>query len=283
MKVLYSPVNRVNESASLNRHCIIAIIIMKHIQVLCLIVFVAAIDCASIPSTDSDGDAECDEMLRMADGGMDKIMFFSDPAISQFKSPEDLKQKYCDPYPTYLKMLTNYTRCLKPFSRSLLKMSARNMRNIQKTICENPRKLEEAYSHVKCMDPSTKEEIAKVSYMGVSMAVFVSELEKVDDIIPAACCGQRVFVRKSMDRINQICSPRTGLNTGEFLSLMLNSMLGDVVDMICGKFPDDASCEKQIPRLFNETVTSIDDFQMRNHSYILPSVKMLKRLDEMTL
>lgn len=255
---------------------------MKYIHLVCLIVFIRTIDCANIPS-DDDVDADCDDLLRKADQGLNKIMFFSDPQIDGFHSAQHLKTDYCDPYPTYLKMATNYTKCLKSFSRTLLTMVARNVKKIHKTICDNPDKLDEAYSHVKCMDATNKEEIAKVGYMGVSLVDFVSGLEKVDDIIPAACCGQRVYVQRSTEKISEICSDKTGPNTGEFLSLIIKSMLGDVIDLICGKYPDNESCEREIPQLFNQTKESLDQFKVLNHSFAYPTVKMLKRLDSLTL
>lgn len=253
-------------------------------RLLFLASFLCIISCVQLaPASEDKNDVNCEDLLMKGDHAFNKIMFLGDTNVTHFTSKQDLKERYCEPFLGWIKTISNYTKCLKAFSKSVLNIVLSNIKKIHKNSCFDDAKLSEAYSHAKCMDSENKEKIASTVNIGVAYVQFISELPNVDDIIPALCCGSVEYFKSIESIIDASCRSKTGPNTGKYILGLIRNVFSDAMDLMCGKFPTEQSCQSQIPELFKQVSDSMKQNKHYNHSLAIPLVEMVKRLDSVTL
>ena len=233
-----------------------------------------------VPSTNV---VNCNELLQIADQGMNKIMFIGDQNRTSFSSKDDLKENYCGPFIGYLKEVSDYSKCLKAFSKSMLNIILSNVKRIHKSICANDVKLNEAFEHVKCMTQETKQSMVAVVNIAVSMVTEASKLQDVDDIIPGLCCGSLEYFDRMEVMANEICLTRTGPETSKYIGSLIRNIFADAIDIMCGKYPTAKECEALKPQLFEQMKNSMNQSTPVNSSFALPLVNLVKRLDGLTI
>lgn len=111
----------------------------------------------------------------------------------------------------------------------------------------------------------------------------VAQLESVDEMIPGLCCGVVELFEALPIYVDYVCLARTGPNTGSYISSLLNSILIDLVDMMCGKYQTRDSCVKNNPETYSKIIDSLINAQRYNNSVAIPIVEILYRMDQVTI
>src|SRR5256885_439811 len=77
-----------------------------------------------VVGNDDDDEPTCDELKQDMDNAAKKVFFISNPNIRPFKSPQDFKKKYCNPFLSksdggWIKIMSRYRRCKRSFQRTV--------------------------------------------------------------------------------------------------------------------------------------------------------------------
>ena len=168
---------------------------------------------------------------------------------------------------------------MKAFPAQLYGLVVSSIRKTWKSVCNNDEKRAETYSHLRCLTPETKPEHIKVGMAIVAMSKFVSSLEDLDDGIPGLCCGTKILLNRSTDKLEAICSKIGYKGSGKWLADMAYSVTVDALDMICGGYQTLEDCHRKKPQLMIQVNESVRDDVEFNHTFVIPIVKLINRLD----
>lgn len=154
-----------------------------------------------------------------------------------------------------------------------------NVKKVYKQFCLNPKQLQLAYEHVKCMDETTKGDFIEIYHKIVSVVMHVSELGKLDDIIPATCCGTKIVLEQGVMDLARICNGKGRTDTPQFVMGLVSSVLAEALDIMCAKWPTVSSCHIQRPDLVAGMVTAMTNYTKYDFSPVRPLLKIINKLD----
>lgn len=103
------------------------------------------------------------------------------------------------------------------------------------------------------------------------------------EMIPFMCCSYfKVFEEAERD-LHNYCDNVTGPETVEYIMGMVKATSADMIDLGCGKYSSVANCKvnlKQGMKLMEEMATPRSKIRNYGYSPVVPSVKVLQRLDK---
>lgn len=129
------------------------------------------------------------------------------------------------------------------------------------------------------MDQDTKLGMAQTVVIVTSFANYASELEDVDHIIPAVCCGRGLVKQQCLELVDDLCRQKTGPDTSAYIVDIVYSAFSDIFDLMCGKFKDESSCQKHAPQLYSDLKVALNNVVKYNHTLSIPLMKIIQRLD----
>lgn len=224
----------------------------------------------------------CVQELKNLNHTLIKALFLFDPEIIHYEDANDFKFRYCDFVPDYYKQVLQYKKCLTPFLRTIFTFMMRNVKEIYNQYCLVEEKRELAVRHLKCMDNETKPEIIDIKDIIYDVIMYVHRLEDLDEIIPATCCAIKEGMREAAVRITRICHEKGLPDTPQFALQLIQIVISDAFDMMCGKYPSVEACWELQPKLMKGIVDTINS----NHTeaaydmFFLPVLEIIKRIDK---
>lgn len=223
---------------------------------------------------------DCDAKLNSLNFTMNKLLILFDRDVVEIPSLQWFKTEYCGQFMIRYKEIFEYRKCLKSFVRSIFTFIMSNVKNMYKKFCLDEKEMQIAFDHLKCMDNETKPEITHASDMLYKGVTYVSKLENVDEIFPATCCGINLMLDEIQDILGRICPSKSRPDTPEFALSFIKTILSDMFEMMCGKYPTTQTCNEQHPELMINIDREIRNASTVYDSFILPLRDVLLKLDE---
>lgn len=255
---------------------------MKSTIIICSLAFIVGFVYTLPFGSQSSGKLDCVQELKNLNYTLIKALFLFDPEIIHYEDSNDFQVRYCDLFPDYYRQVLQYKKCLTPFLRTLFAFIMRNIKGIYNEYCLVEEKRELAVRHLKCMDSETKPEILDIKNILYDVIMYVHRLKDLDEIIPAACCAVKEGIRETEVRIKRICHGKGLPDTPQFALQLIQIVISDAFDMMCGKYPSVEVCWELQPKLMKGIVGTINS----NHTevgydvFFLPVLEILKRLDK---
>lgn len=157
------------------------------------------------------------------------------------------------------------------------------MKKIWKDTCGSDSKRIEAFSHIKCLNPQTKDQFLLMGKRMASMLYYVSKIQDINEAIPSMCCGAANTRVKFQQKLEDICSSTGTKGSGKYLVDMVWNMMSDALDMMCGSFSSIEDCNQKKPGMINkielETEKVMATGQL-NSSVVIPFVRIIKRMNK---
>lgn len=216
---------------------------------LVVVIFLACYMTTSDAAESRTQPSDCDKVKDELSIVVDKMLVLIDPDFKGFPTKQHLQREYCSKIDQWNQPIKKYRRCLKGFQRSLYVIIANRIRKIQKDICSTDEKIDEAYNHAKCVTNDTLPVIKHLAYQVRSLFTTLSAMESRDDIIPGLCCGMHSLIDVIRPKLHEICTPRTGPKTPDYLIGLVNQVFSDVLDIMCGRYPSLEKCKELQPEV----------------------------------
>jgi len=224
--------------------------------------------------------AECDAKLNSLNFTMNKIIILFDRTVIKIPSLQWFKTEYCGQFMIRYKEIFEYRKCLKSFVRTIFTFIMGNVKNMYKKFCFDEKEMQIAFDHLKCMDNETKPEVMEASDMLYKGMTYISTLQNVDEIFPATCCGLNLMLDMLHDMLVRLCPGKSRPDTPEFTLSFLKTILSDMFEMMCGKYPTTQSCNEQHPKMMDDLNLEIRNASTVYDSFMLPLRDILLKLDE---
>lgn len=222
----------------------------------------------------------CQEKEDAADKSAAKIFLLTDPNVRQFKTLDQFDQRYCQMFPSWIKDMSNYRSCLRPFQKTLFNMMIISMRRTWKKFCTNQKSMEVVFQHLKCIDPETKPVFMRMGDKITTGVTYLANLPQVNDMIPGLCCSLLDVSEEGEQITAEACRDKTGPETGKFVVEVTYSALSDAVEIMCGNFQTKADCEAKVPDLMRNMTAVLASPKHHNHSPLKPMLKFVNRMDK---
>lgn len=174
-------------------------------------------------------------------------------------------------------------KCLTPLSRTLFNLGYRTATRLYRRICHTKEGQEEWLRHVKCMQPEQLSVVHKYMDMITMYIEYIADNVTDSEVIPYMCCSYFKVYQDAERDLHGYCDKLTGPETVDYIMGMVKSMSADMIDMGCGRYASVKSCEANFAhgmKIMKEMVTPISKVKPRQYSPIVPSVRVLKRLDK---
>jgi len=223
---------------------------------------------------------ECDAKLNSLNFTMNKIIILFDRTVIEIPSLQWFKTEYCGHFMERYKEIFEYRKCLKSFVRTIFTIIMGNVKNMYKKFCLDEKEMEIAFDHLKCMDNETKPEVMEASDMLYKGVTYISTLENLDEIFPATCCGLNLMLDEIRDILARLCPGKSRPDTPQFAISFLRTILSDMFEMLCGKYPTTQSCNEQNPKMMSDLNREIRNASTVYDSFVLPLRDVLLKLDE---
>lgn len=220
---------------------------------------------------------DCKTELSNFNETMIKMVFFFDPTVVKFSSPEDFSTRYCSHFLDYNQKIQRYRRCLRPFVSTLFSFIVRQAKMTFERFCQGSG-VDLVYNHLKCMDNTTKVDIMLINDVIHEMLRYTST-QALNDIIPVGCCAFNKLITDVEGKIGEICQGKGQRDTPEFIIKIIKGIISDLFDMMCVKYPTVDSCLKQDPEMMQRVTIAMTNLTRNHDSMFLPILDILTRLD----
>lgn len=158
-------------------------------------------------------------------------------------------------------------------------MVVANFKKTHAQFCKTSNSTASAFRHARCINPDTREIFLRIGDRLVGLADHVAQRPNINQVIPALCCGSRILINTTESRVNEICKSISAPDTGTFLSGIISSTLGDVLDLLCSKYPTVESCYAQENNLTLELTHLMDNQNVTSRMVMGSMLRLLQRLD----
>lgn len=158
-------------------------------------------------------------------------------------------------------------------------MVVSNFKKTHSKFCKSSNSTASAYRHAKCIKPDTRETFLQIGDRLVGLADHVADRPNITQVIPALCCGARLLINTTESEINQLCQNISAPDTGTFLSGIITSTLGDVLDLLCAKYPSIDSCTSQEETLTLQLSDMMANQNVTSRMVMGSMLRLLQRLD----
>lgn len=111
---------------------------------------------------------------------------------------------------------------------------------------------------------------------------YIVQKVETNEVIPYICCSYFKTFEDAKLALHNFCDQVTGPETVDYALGLVKAMSSDMIDIGCGKYASVASCNQHLPeamKKFSELSTPLEKVPKWDYSPVVPSVKILKRLD----
>lgn len=129
------------------------------------------------------------------------------------------------------------------------------------------------------MDSTTKAEFLVIRDKITSLLVYIKDLPNIDDVIPATCCGTRKLLDDTEKDLVRVCSGKGRPDTPKFAVNLINDLISDATDIMCGKFPTVGACVAERPVLAEGISHVLSNYSRHDFSFVVPLLEVIQRLD----
>lgn len=220
----------------------------------------------SVPSSNgqNSNDQVCLQRAGQLDKCLPKLVVYGDRNFQPPRNDNQLDQ-HCRMLDENLKCVSSYSReCLPSFARNLYSVVTRRLKTQFAKRCKSKEGRRDFLNLMACADAGHMEPAHKC------MDAFVSHLEHIGEgqqarQIELTCCTFQIFqdciftASKKMDCAHRVVTAEKSI---EYVKTIINSMGGDMMDFMCGKYDKLSSCVAGYPVLMKE-FASISD-RIRN-------------------
>ena len=231
-------------------------------------------------SLSDDAPESCRRKEVTADSSAKKIFLLTDPDVKQLFKVEDFDSNYCQKFPSWIKDVSDYKICMKPFQKSIFNMAIMSMKKTYKRFCLNNEAKELVFNHLRCLDPETKESFLGVGDRITTGLTYIADLKTVNDMIPALCCSISYVSQEGLKIATDACRNKTGPETGKFIVDITYSALADAVEIMCNGYSSPSECQAKVPVLMTDMKQVLDRPTRHDYSPLIPMLKFLNRMDK---
>jgi hypothetical protein len=150
-------------------------------------------------------------------------------------------------------------------------------------VCKDSATVKKSYRHSKCINPVTYSELAELRNKVNNVLGYAANVTDIDEVIPSICCGIYTLIGKVKSEMTKTCTRRRlGLpDTPDFIVNLIEVSLGDMMDLMCGKFKTIKDCETHASTSMKAVDEILNQEKQReaDHSPILPLIAIVQRLD----
>lgn len=111
---------------------------------------------------------------------------------------------------------------------------------------------------------------------GTNYLDFVARNALPDEVIPFSCCSWFILYEGIEKAYRDTCSDIPG--APEYHLGVIQKVVGEAIDLACGKLSSVASCRKEMKPLMERF--DMLEIKQLNHSVIVPLINIVKLLDE---
>lgn len=154
----------------------------------------------------------------------------------------------------------------------------KNIKELHRANCGRE-SLNLSFTHVTCMDSTTKAEFLEIRDKITSLLVYIKDLPNIDDVIPAICCGTDKLLDDSRKDFVRICRGKARPDTPQFAVNLINSIISDATDIMCGKFSTLGVCVVERPVLAEGILHVLSNYSRHDFSVVVPLLEVIQRLD----
>lgn len=230
--------------------CLVALVLIHKQQV-------ASLKPASIDHHQHGGQ-HSEACLRKAsdlDKCLPKLVVYGDRNFDYPKTDEQL-DKHCLALDDNLKCVSSYSReCLPAFARNLYSVVVRRMKTQFAKRCKSKDGRRDFMNLMVCGEPKIMEPSHKC------MDAFIAHLEHIGQHanqnrqIELTCCTFQVFTDCIFNASKRLHCPQRVVSAEksiEYVKTIINSMGGDMMDFMCGKYDTVAACKSGYPKMMDE-------------------------------
>lgn len=197
---------------------------------------------------------------------------------------EELVEGHCKRVTKDIPCMRRYaTKCLTPLPRTLFNLGYRTASKLYRRICHNKEGQEEWLRHVKCMQPEQLSTIHNYMDIITTYIEFIADNVTDNEVIPYMCCSYFKVYEDAERDLHGLCDKLTGPDTAEYIMGMVKSMSADMIDMGCGRYNSVKNCNTNFAdgmKVMKDMISPPNEIKKWGYSPIVPSIRMLKRLDK---
>lgn len=111
---------------------------------------------------------------------------------------------------------------------------------------------------------------------------YIADNVTTEEIIPYGCCAFFKVFEEAKRELHTYCDKLTGPDTVDYVLGLIKTMTSDMIELGCGKYSSVVNCNLHLPaamKIYVELVTPMEKVPRRTYSPVVPSVRILKRLD----
>jgi len=227
----------------------------------------------------------CNELKQDMDDMVKKIFLISNPNIRPFKSPQDFKKKYCDPFLSksdggWVKIMSRYRRCKRSFQRTVYGILLKNFKEHGQRLCDREEDRALATKHYKCLGPEAYKAFINVSNHITILVEHVTDRPNINEMIPALCCGAHISLDMIEKEIDKTCNRKTGLQTGKFIKEVVSYAITEILDFLCGQYNRRHVCFEKVPKIVQEVNTTLyRNDPIYSHTPAWSFLRFIERMD----
>lgn len=240
------------------------------VSMVAMVGLIAAKTCMAKPQ-DPANSQFCLQRVGQLDKCLPKLVVYGDRNFQPPRSEEQLDD-HCEILDDNLKCVSSYSReCLPAFARNLYSVVTRRLKTQFAKRCKSKDGRRDFLNLMACADAKHMEPAHKC------MDSFVAHLEHIGQggqnrQIELTCCTFQIFqdciftVSKKMNCAQRVVTAEKSI---DYVKTIINSMGGDMMDLMCGKYDSIRACQNGYPKFMNQfkNITSkILDGSMRPQS-----------------
>lgn len=149
----------------------------------------------------------------------------------------------------------------------------------------------EFLKHMQCAKPNISQPIHDC--VAISQAKMIYMAEKImdpDDLLPAGCC---VYIQSRdcvLEKVREVCGAVVDdpEETADYISERLSSIVGDAMDMLCGRYDNLENCNRNLKHVMKEfdaietnltkRIEAGEVLKLKTDSFLMPIMDMMARM-----
>ena len=239
---------------------------------------------------------ECKKQLRQTDTCLKKVLLISSD-VEVPRTEGQLNETYCNNLNTTLKCLGGYSKCLTRVPRIMYNFVYLSLKRQLLEICSSnavrsrefdlTKKIRIYFSlftelilHANCFQNETDKKVLRdVSSRGTLTAVFVLQNVPPSHVIQWGCCGFFKMFEDGKRSIDNLCTKRTGSNTGKWIMDLVMKSAADLLEIGCLRYSSVKSCRQNLPGAI-ETFEALTggDIPDQKYSPVIPLIEISRKL-----
>lgn len=152
-----------------------------------------------------------------------------------------------------------------------------NLRGYHKRICKSEQGRLEYVEKLSCIKETDLLILHTLFNKVANYFNLVSTTASANDVIPKACCAWVLLYEEMVTMYHSLCPGKQFPGAAEFHISVVQSIVGDALELACGRFSTIDHCRKDpsigMPRLESMEIKAL------NHSLLVPLINIVKLLD----